>query len=185
MSKLILGPYHAWKLKFFSWWILYHTMHIRRITRVYPWANWEIQYHSWVPSIKMGLAYWKVDNIYLLVSQFVDVIKNMICMSKHIFWRSSNSMDTFSKLYLWWPSWTFWLAEWISSCLLLIVQYQSTDMTLYIRHYIYIIEQYSWIITLIQIDILCSISLNNIQQKYQQQESLWQHCTLILRITTL
>ena len=85
------------------------------MTRVYPWANREIQWNSWVPPFKMGLGYWKVYNIYLLVCKACTCHKNMIFMSKHILWRSGNSMDTFSKLYLWrpswnprWPSWTFW-----------------------------------------------------------------------------
>ena len=66
------------------------------------------------------------------------------------------------------------MAEWISSCLLLIVK--SIDMALNIRYYMYyhywnyyfLNRAVSWFITLIQIDIVCNISLNNINQ----QESL-------------
>ena len=32
----------------------------------------------------MGLGYWKIDNIYLLVSQFVNVIKNLFVVSEYI-----------------------------------------------------------------------------------------------------
>ena len=80
-------------------------MHIRRITRVYPWANREIKYNSLsytytFTSVKMGLGYWKTDNIYLLVSQFVNVIQIWFWCINIYFGGQSIQWELFKIIYM-------------------------------------------------------------------------------------